>query len=65
MSWSGAVSSDRSVLGRLRELIAALNRRKPNANPARERLIAHDAALLKRQAEGRIAQLEAQRKECL
>lgn len=63
MSWSADVASDRSVLIRLRELIAALNRRKPSADSPRERGVARDAALLKQQAEERIAQLESPAKE--
>ena len=58
-------SSDRSVLCRLRELIAALDRRKPHRDGVEERRIARDSALLKQQAEGRIAQLEGPEEECL
>ena len=58
-------SSDRSVLSRLRELIAALDRRKPHRDAVEERRIARDSALLKHQAEGRIAQLEGPEEKCL
>lgn len=52
-------SSDRSMLCRLRELIAALDRRQPHRDDAEERRIARDSASLKRRAEGQIAELEA------
>lgn len=47
------------MLCRLRELIAALDRRKPHLDDAEERRIARDSASLKRRAEGQIAELEA------
>jgi hypothetical protein len=53
------MSGDRSVLSRLRELIAALDRRAPHLERAGERRIARDAAHLKALAEERISQIEA------
>src|SRR5688572_22639432 len=54
-----AMSGDRPVLSRLRELIAALDRRAPHLERAGERRIARDAAHLKALAEERISQIEA------
>jgi len=46
-------------LRRLRQLIAALDRRVPHIERAGEIAIAHDAAMLRKEAVARIAQLEA------
>ncbi len=49
-----------SLITRLRELIAALDRRTPRPERAAERQIAADAAALKERAIALIAQLEKQ-----
>jgi len=49
------------ALRRLRELIAALDRRVPNIERIGEVAIARDAATLKKRALDRIAQIEAAR----
>lgn len=46
------------LLARLREFVAALNRRVPQVEREGEAGIAREADLLKRQAEKRIAQIE-------
>ena len=51
-------SEGRTLRARLRDLIAALDRRKPQSHRAAETGIAGEAALLKRQALDRIAQLD-------
>jgi hypothetical protein len=51
------VSADPTIVGRLRELIAALDRRKPHVDRDDEHGIARESAALRQQAEGRIAQL--------
>jgi hypothetical protein len=48
------------VAGRLRELIAALDRRAPRAGDAAEAAIARDAAALRAKAEGRLAEIADQ-----
>ncbi len=48
------------VLGALRDLITALDRRAPRTNRSEERRIAHDAAELKRKARARITEIESQ-----
>ena len=49
------------VIARLRELIAALDRRHPQTKCPGEQLIASDAAALRRRAQERIADLETAR----
>ena len=49
-----------SLTNRLRELIAALDRRTPRPDRAGESQIAADAAALRKQALAQIAQLERQ-----
>jgi hypothetical protein len=53
-----------TVIARLLELIAALDRRTPRPERAGERQIAAEAAVLKGQAEERIAQLELLEPSC-
>ena len=47
------------VARRLRELIAALDRRLPRAEPAAEAVIGRDAAVLRERAETRLAEIGA------
>jgi hypothetical protein len=47
------------VLADLRELIDIIDRRAPYLEPERERRIGLEAAVLRRQAEDRIAEIEA------
>jgi hypothetical protein len=47
------------ILADLRELIEALDRRVPHLEREGEHRIAQDASLLRRQAEKRIAEIEA------
>lgn len=47
-----------TLIDRLRELVAALDRRIPHIERKGEQRIARDSALLKKQAQERIAQLE-------
>ena len=54
----GAKSGRRSVIARLRELIAALDRRMPRSDRTGESRIASEAATLKDKALARIAQLK-------
>lgn len=49
----------RTLLDRLRELIAALDRRAPHLGRKGEQRIARESAILKKEAQERIAQLEA------
>jgi len=57
---AGTPEEDRGTLiERLRELVAALDRRVPHIERTGERRIAQDAALLKKVAQERIAELEA------
>jgi hypothetical protein len=49
-----------SSIGTLIELVAALDRRFPQAQRAGEAAIAHDAATLRSQALARIAELECE-----
>jgi hypothetical protein len=51
--------SPASVLADLRELIDAIDRRAPHLEPERERRIGREAAALRRQAQDRIAEIEA------
>lgn len=51
-------SADAIVLGDLRQLVAALDRRMPNGDARRERLVAGMSATLREQAVERIARLE-------
>jgi hypothetical protein len=53
------VSADRTLIDRLREVIAALDRRQPQRDGAAEGRIASDSAEMKQRAQGLIAQLEA------
>lgn len=48
----------RTLIDRLRELVAALDRRIPHIERESEQGIARDSAVLKKEAQGRIAQLE-------
>ncbi len=48
------------MLGALRDLITALDRRAPRTNRIEERRIAQDAAELKRKARARISEIESQ-----
>jgi len=62
-SWSRMVTVSRDVrsgiLADLRELIEALDRRVPHLEREGEHRIAQDASLLRRQAQERIAEIEA------
>ena len=50
--------SDRGLIERLRELIAALERRVPQLQRPGEKQIARDAATLRTRAEARLAELD-------
>jgi hypothetical protein len=52
-------SADAIILGDLRHLIAALDRRLPNGDAGRERVVAGLSATLREQAVERIARLES------
>lgn len=52
-------STRKKVVARLRELISALDRRVPQIERAGEQRIASEAAVLKREAQDRIAEIEA------
>lgn len=52
-------STRKKVVARLRELISALDRRVPQSERAGEQRIASEAAVLKREAQDRIAEIEA------
>ena len=54
-----ALSIRKKVIARLREVISALDRRQPQIERAGERHIANDSAILKKQAQERIAELES------
>ena len=54
-----ADSIRKRVIARLRELISALVRRQPQIERAGEQRIARESATLKREAQDRIAELEA------
>jgi hypothetical protein len=56
---AGTRGLDANVLADLRELIDALDRRVPQSRREGEHRITQDAALLRRQAEERIAEIEA------
>ena len=53
-----------SVIARLRELIAALDRRTPRPDRTGERQIVADADALREAAVERIAQLETRKQSC-
>jgi hypothetical protein len=54
-----ADSTRKTIVIRLRELITALDRRVPRMERAEEQRIATESALLKKQAEKRITELES------
>ena len=49
----------KELIGHLRELVEALDRRIPHMEREGEGVIAHESAVLKKKAQERIAQLEA------
>jgi hypothetical protein len=54
-----AESTRKKIVVRLRELITALDRRTPRLERASEQRIATESALLKKQAQERITELES------